>query len=105
MAKEWAKQFYNSKEWQRCREAYINSVHGLCERCMERGKYTVGYIVHHKVLLTPQNISNAEITLNHELLRYECLDCHNVEHGREKETVREGLYFDEDGQLQQYSPP
>ena len=34
--KPWAKQFYNSKEWQACREAYIASKQGLCERCLGR---------------------------------------------------------------------
>lgn len=79
MAKEFAKAFYKSKAWQRCRNAYIAERvvidGGLCEVCGEEP----GYIVHHKILLTPSNINNSEITLNHKYLRYECKKCHDRE--------------------------
>lgn len=32
MAREFAKKFYNSKAWKKCREAYKKKVNGLCER-------------------------------------------------------------------------
>ena len=32
MAKDWARPFYNSKQWRKCREGYKQSVNGLCER-------------------------------------------------------------------------
>lgn len=51
MAKEYAKSFYKSKEWIKCRNSYITFVHGLCERCGKPGK-----IVHHKKKITPMNI-------------------------------------------------
>src|SRR5690606_33094450 len=47
----WARSFYKSRAWQKCREAYIAYRHGLCERCGAGGK-----VVHHKVYLTPDNI-------------------------------------------------
>ena len=79
MAKEWAKAFYKSTAWKKCRASYIayrQSIDGgICEVCRER----TGYIVHHKVVLTPQNISNPDISLNHNLLRYDCKDCHDRE--------------------------
>jgi 5-methylcytosine-specific restriction endonuclease McrA len=85
MAKEFSRKFYRSKAWQECREGYIASVNGLCETCLKKGILTPGLIVHHTIKLTPQNIDNPEITLNHNLLRYECLECHNAdemgEHG------------------------
>ena len=100
MAKEWAKSFYNSKAWQDCRESYIQTVDGLCERCLSRKEYTPGYELHHKVWLTPQNISDPNITLNWELLEFLCSSCHSIEHNRtEKSALREGLMFDEEGQL------
>lgn len=71
MAQEWAKAFYNSKEWKKCRASYIKSVYGLCKMCG-----CPGYIVHHIIPLTPDNIDNPEITLNHKLLKYVCKDCH-----------------------------
>ena len=101
MAKDFAKAFYRSKEWRKCREAYIQSVNGLCERCLAKGKLVPGYIVHHKIHLTPENINNPEITLNWDNLEYLCHDCHNKEHGVGKpaEVTREGLVFDEFGGL------
>ncbi len=105
MAQEFAKAFYNSKEWKACRKAYIISVNGLCEECLKRGVVKPGHIVHHKIRLTPENINNPDITLNHEYLKYDCLDCHNREEMKEKENVREGLAFDANGDLIQLSPP
>lgn len=93
MAQDFAKAFYKSKEWLECRDGYIKSVFGLCERC---GK--PGYIVHHKIVLTPENINDPNVTLNWGYLEYLCLDCHNREHGN-GDVVREGLRFDERGNL------
>ena len=102
MAKEWAVSFYKSKAWQKCREGYIQSVHGMCEPCLKKDRLTPGLIVHHKILLTPTNISNPEISLNWDHLEYHCQDCHNKEHhGSDEEVVREGLMFDINGDLVQ----
>ena len=97
--KPFASKFYRSTAWKKCRESYITSVHGLCEKCLERGLYTPGKIVHHTVYLTPENIDDPAISLNHELLEYHCQDCHNREHHRTKEVVAKGLMFDENGDL------
>ncbi|SKA89644.1 HNH endonuclease [Clostridium sp. USBA 49] len=97
MAKEFAKKFYKSKEWEACRQSYIKFVFGLCERC---GK--PGYIVHHKIELNSSNINNPNITLNWDNLEYLCRDCHNKEHnfGRHKVSyTREGLMFNANGEL------
>jgi 5-methylcytosine-specific restriction endonuclease McrA len=100
MAKEWAKAFYDSKAWQQVRELKIQLVHGLCERCLKKGIIKPGKIVHHTVELTPENINNPEIALNIDLLEYDCQDCHNREHhGNDEEVVREGLMFNEYGDL------
>lgn len=102
VAKGFAKAFYNSKAWQECRDGYIKSVFGLCERCKKPG-----HIVHHKIELTPENIDDPEITLSWGSLEYLCLECHNKEHGRGgQEVVREGLRFNERGELvQRVGPP
>lgn len=80
MAKEFAKKFYQSKAWKSCRNSYIAKRvtidGGMCERCKER----VGYILHHKVLLTAQNINDPYIALNHSQLEYLCKPCHDNEH-------------------------
>lgn len=80
MSREFSRAFYKSKSWKVCREGFIASVNGLCTRCLEKGKITPGYIVHHKKWLTPENIDNPEITLNWDNLEYLCIDCHNAEH-------------------------
>ena len=96
MAQEWAKGFYKSATWLRCRHGYIMSVHGLCERCFDPG-----YILHHQIELTAVNIKDPKITLNWDHLEYLCLKCHNLEHGMgiHREPIREGLMFDMNGDI------
>lgn len=96
MAKEFAKAFYNSKVWQRCRAGYIASVHGLCEHCGGPG-----YICDHVIELTPENINDPWITLSHENLQYLCTPCHNTKTFTKYGSLRPGLHFTEDGELTQ----
>lgn len=85
MAKEYAKQFYKSKTWKDCRESYIKYRQGLCERCLAKGMIKPGLIVHHKNYISPDNISNPEITTDFNNLELLCQECHNAEHfGSEK---------------------
>ena len=81
MARDFSREFYRSKAWRRCRAAYIahrRSVDGgLCEECHEKP----GYIVHHRITLTPDNIGDPDIALSFSNLKYDCLECHNKEHG------------------------
>ena len=92
--KPYAKKFYNSAAWKRCRKAYFNMKHGLCERCSNTGK-----IVHHKNYITPENINDPEITLNFKNLELLCQDCHNREHHEQYGVTAYGLMFDEYGDL------
>lgn len=93
-ARAFAKKFYKSTKWLKCRASYIAERRaidgGLCERCRQ----VMGYIVHHVIWLTPENVNDPEITLNHDNLEYVCLDCHN----RIEEGERYCL-FDERGQV------
>ena len=98
VAKEWAKSFYKSKAWQDCREGYIQSVHGLCERCLEKDKHVPGKIVHHKKILTPENINNPDITLSWENLELVCATCHQHEHF-ESDAIIDGYKFNEFGDM------
>lgn len=99
MAKEFAKAFYKSKKWRTCRKSYIdmriNIDGGLCETCREQP----GYIVHHTIVLTPNNINDSHISLNHKYLKYDCKDCHDREeaHAFIKEKSLK-CTFDENGQ-------
>ena len=100
IAKKYAKKFYDSKQWQDCRRSYISKVHGLCEHCLKEGKHVPGYIVDHIEEITPSNIDDVEITLNHQNLQYLCISCHNTKHfGKDVEVIRDGLMFDANGEL------
>ena len=92
--KPYAKKFYKSSAWLKCRASYILLRHGLCERCEGVGK-----IVHHTVYLTPYNIHDPNIALNHELLELLCQDCHNKEHHGSSDVVSDGLMFNSNGDL------
>lgn len=115
MAKEFAKSLYNSKAWRDCRQSYIDyrvSVDGgMCEECGEE----IGYIVHHTILLTPDNIHDPSVSLNHEHLKYECKQCHDKEEKHFKPQIKshnnKRYRFDENGliikvdETTKHSPP
>lgn len=98
MAKSWAKAFYKSDAWKSCRLGYIAERKridgGMCETCGER----LGYIVHHKIILTPHNIQDPEVALNWKYLAYECKPCHDQHEGHGiKRAVLPVCEFDFDG--------
>ena len=80
MARDFARQFYHSKEWKRCQADYVKAAGGLCERCRERGLIVPGVIVHHKIHLTPDNIKMPEVATGFDNLELLCRDCHAKEH-------------------------
>lgn len=100
MAKEFSRAFYDSPAWRKCRKSYISKRQsidgGMCEHC----KQEIGYIVDHIEELTPDNINDPYITLNHENLQFLCLPCHNTKHfGKDTEVIRDELMFDKDGNI------
>lgn len=99
MAKEFSKKFYNSTKWRRCRKEYAQSVNGLCENCLRNGKITPGKEVHHKIELTPNNIDDPFIALSWDNLELLCFECHQSHRYENKGVTREGLEFDENGDL------
>ena len=95
MAKEYAKEFYKSTKWLRCKNAFLASKNYECERC---GALAV--VVHHRKYITPENISDPNITLNWDNLQALCLDCHNEVHGRgSRKVIADGLMFDKNGNV------
>lgn len=84
MARDFAQGFYRSQAWRDCRESYIKKCGGLCEDCLKDGLYNAGKVVHHIVPLTPQNISNPNISLSFSNLRFVCQDCHAKEHKKKQ---------------------
>ena len=75
-----AHDFYKTSAWMKCAKAYKKEKGGLCERCLATGIITPGAEVHHKVRLTPENLSDPEIALNWANLELLCKDCHIKEH-------------------------
>lgn len=99
MAKEFARAFYDGMPWRRSRKSYIairvSIDGGLCEKCHER----IGRIVHHKIPLTPENINDPLISLNHGNFEYECKECHDREEGHfiKQRENRSRCTFDAEG--------
>lgn len=98
---EFAKSFYRSKAWQRCRDGYAKSVGGLCEECLRRGIYQAGEIVHHREPITPDNIGDPAVTLSWDNLELVCRDCHADLHRHREWRYR----VDELGRVTVYPPP
>ena len=98
--KDFAKQFYYSAAWRKCRKTYISMRMaidgGMCERCHEHP----GYIIHHIQELTPDNIHDPDIALSPGNLMYVCHDCHNIIHGYTAQLPKRAVQyvFGADGQ-------
>jgi len=67
--------FYNSTAWRRLSRAFLCSKNYICERCG-----SLAEIAHHKTYLTAENVGDASISMNAELLEALCKNCHNTEH-------------------------
>lgn len=93
MAKEFARTFYLSYAWEKCRKAYARSVGGLCEDCLEHGLYTPGKVVHHRKPITRENICDTNVTLAWDNLRFLCQDCHAKAHADMVKYKREKRYL------------
>ncbi|HQB10978.1 MAG TPA: HNH endonuclease [bacterium] len=78
--KEFAEAFYKSNQWEKCRQSYLKSVGGLCERCRAKGRINPAKIVHHKIFLNQANINDPLITLNWHNLEAVCKQCHEEIH-------------------------
>lgn len=77
-------QFYKTGAWVSCRDNYLRSVGGLCERCKAKGLIVPAEIVHHKTHLNNENIDDPMISLSFDNLEALCRKCHAEEHGKTK---------------------
>ena len=82
--------FYKSDKWKVARTICIAKAGGLCEKCGD-----IGSEVHHKIHLTPENVSDPEISINQDNLVLLCTACHNKEH--ERFSDKKSYKFDSDG--------
>lgn len=95
-SQEWRIQFYKSWPWRRCRDGYLQSVGGLCERCLKAGLIVPADQVHHKIRVTQENLNDPAVTLNWDNLMALCSDCHHEIHAK----VHERRYrIDEEGHV------
>ena len=76
--------FYWTDAWKQCRQSYAQSKHWLCERCLSRGLYTPGVIVHHKKHITPNNLNDPTVTLSWDNLELLCREHHAEAHKRNR---------------------
>lgn len=49
--------------------------------CYQRGQFTPGEIVHHKIHLNPENVKDPSISLGYNNLMLLCRNCHAEVHG------------------------
>lgn len=92
--------FYESKLWKKTRVKYVESVNGLCERCLAKGLIVPGKIVHHRIHLNEENYRDPEVALNFENLELLCQACHNEEHDPSSGNKSRRRYrFDSDGAM------
>lgn len=84
--------FYRSEAWKMARAIKIALAGGVCERCG-----TIGEEVHHKIYLSPENVSDSNISVNQDNLELLCKECHNTEHGRF--NSKDDYKFDKEGKV------
>lgn len=99
MAKDYARPFYDSKEWRKTREAYLQSQHYICERCGGAAS-----VVHHIRYIKPWNVNDPDITLNWDNLKAVCEKCHAEEHSQDMKARGQaarlnGIAFDDEGNV------
>ena len=85
MAREFAGNFYKTKDWKKVRDLYREKAGGLCEICWANGLIVPGVIVHHKIHLDETNIKNPAISLGMDNLQLVCRNCHAEIHGKHGE--------------------
>ncbi len=98
MAKDFAIRFYKSKAWEQCRDGFIATRQAIDGGMCQEGCGNLGYIVHHRIKLTPKNISDPNITLGWDNLEYVCKDCHDKIHHDDIHGNTSVCLFDSDGQ-------
>ena len=99
MSKGLRAKFYKSPAWVKTSKAYAKSVGNLCEKCRALGVISAGVIVHHKIHLTDENLTNTDISLDWGNLELLCRKCHAVEHpevyGKNKKIKRRWEFADD----------
>ncbi len=96
MARDFAKQFYKSKAWERARAYVLMRDKYRCRMCGSASDLEV----HHIVPLSPDTISQPFYATNEGNLMTLCTSCHMALHAAERSGASEILptiVFDENG--------
>lgn len=72
--------FYTTRAWRKSKESYLRSVGRLCEVCLKKGLIVPATQVHHKTPITPENLNDPRVTLDHGNLMALCEECHQAQH-------------------------
>ena len=72
--------FYTRRAWRNCRASFLKERGGLCEICLAKGLIVPAVHVHHKIHITPENLDDPRITLDHSNLMALCEECHKAQH-------------------------
>ena len=76
--------FYTSWVWRKCRASFLKENGGLCQACWSKGLITPAVEVHHIKPITPDNVDNPMITLDHSNLMALCDSCHDDMHRKKR---------------------
>lgn len=72
--------FYTSRAWRKSRDAFLAEKGGLCEICLSKGLIEPAVHVHHRNPITPENLNDPKVTLDHTNLMALCERCHQEQH-------------------------
>jgi hypothetical protein len=87
------KSFYASEKWQIFRLLIISQRDLRCEHCGQLVARSVELTLHHKIELTPENVSDTNISLNPDNVLVVHHDCHNKIHHRFGFHPEHGVYI------------
>jgi 5-methylcytosine-specific restriction endonuclease McrA len=94
MARSFSDKFYHSKAWKNVRHEVLRRDLFTCRDCHSRANE-----VHHIIELTPDNINDINISLNHDNLISLCHDCHTKITKGYTGDITDGYIFDDNGQV------
>ena len=76
--------FYTTTAWRKSRAAFLTEKGGLCELCAKKGLIEPAVHVHHIKPITPENLNDPRITLDHGNLMALCEECHAEQHRKKR---------------------
>jgi hypothetical protein len=84
------KRFYDSNEWRNLRMSLILIRGNTCQQCERTGFDSANLVGHHSpVELTNENVDNALISLNPDNVLIICRPCHDAEHTRFGQGIKQ----------------